>query len=299
VISAEASSNDANGGDLVGSLPGFAEGAAIPMGKITAAGLFIPPKARAFRMVAGEAIPDYPGTDRITDNSSDGSISVRLTAGERVLDVLPACIVVCGHDFSPDTSEPETLIDFFKEELQISPTAPSGNLHNQAARALDEAALKSSTADFAPGVEMSLGRRREETEVVDVKSVFYSSSQDQRVDPRESRVRYKTSLADAGPGAVPGQLTSGLCSPWQSDYMACIGYWTEHLPPEVYLREDAATIVKEFRKQYADTSATAATLTTGDDLDRHIDQVGVARLRSGKKVETERGPGDDIQDRIA
>ena len=81
--------------------------------------------------------------------------------------------------------------------------------------------------------------------------------------------------------------------------MACIGYWTEHLPPEVYLREDAATIVKEFRKQYADTSATAATLTTGDDLDRHIDQVGVARLRSGKKVETERGPGDDIQDRIA
>jgi hypothetical protein len=216
--------------------------------------------------------------------------------GERVLDALPACIVVCGHDFSPDTSEPKTLVDFFKDRLQIPSTAPSGNLHNQAARALDEAALESTTADFAPGIEMSLG---DEGEVIDVRSVFYSSSQDPRIDPRESRVRYKTSLPDPGPGAVPGQLTSGLCSPWQSDYTACVGYWAEHLPREVYLNEGTSTIVKEFRKQYADTSPTAATLTTADDFDQHIDQMGVARLRSGKKVETERGPGDDVQDRVA
>jgi hypothetical protein len=292
VISAAASSGDANGGQLVGSLPGFAQGATIPLGQITSTGLFIPPKADSFRMVAGEGLPPYPGSDRAADNSCDGSVTVRLTKGRKVLDVLPACIVVCPQDFSPDTSEPTSLVDFFKRELQISPTPPPpGNLHNQAARALDEAALKSSTERFHPGVEMSFA---EDTEVPDVKSICYLTSQDPRVDPRESRVRYKTSLTDTGPGAVPGQLTSGLCSPWQSDYAACVGYWAEHLPPQAYLDEDTSTIVREFRKQYSDTSSGAATLQDAEDFDRHVDKVGVVRVRMGKKVETERNPGDDI-----
>src|SRR5215475_3986862 len=44
VIAAEASSDDANAGVLTGSLPTFAEGAAIPLGQITATGLFLPAK---------------------------------------------------------------------------------------------------------------------------------------------------------------------------------------------------------------------------------------------------------------
>jgi hypothetical protein len=298
VISAEASSGDANAGQLTGSLPGFDEGAAIPLGQITATGLFIPPKARAFRMHAGDALPGYPGSDKVVDSSCDGVITVHLTQAGQNLDVIPACIAVSPQDYSPETSEPTSLVDFFKRELGISSSAPRGNLHNQAARALDELALTSTTEDFSPGVEMCFVD--DTTEVADVKSVFYLNSQDPRIDPRESRVRYKTSLSDTGPGAVLGQLTSGLCSPWQSDYAACIGYWAEHLPTKAYLDEETSTLVNLFRKKYADTSSSADTLSgEPDGIDRHLDKVGVVRLQSGKKVETERGPGDDLKGVVA
>jgi hypothetical protein len=265
------------------------------MGQITATGLFIPPKSRAFRMHAGAALPGYPGNDKFVDNSCDGLITVRLTKAGQSLDVLPACIAVCPQDYSPETSEATSLVD--KRELQISPSAPPGNLHNRAAMTLDESALKSTTERFHPGVEMSF---KDDTEVVSVKTVFYLNDQDPRVDPRESRVRYKTSLADSGPGAVPGQLTSGLCSPWQSDYSLCIGYWTEHLPPQSYLDEATSTVVSLFRKKYSDTSLSAATLYGDPDgIDRHIDEAGVVRVQSGKMVETERKLGDDMQDVVA
>ena len=312
VISAQASSDDANGGKLTGKLDGYDEGGAIPLGQITAAGVFIPPVSRAFRKTAGEALPSFPGSDRVVDNSCDGEISVRLNSkggktggkksgkkggkkGGQLPDVLSACIVVCGHDFSPDTSEDTSLIDFFKRELQISPTAPLGNLHNQAARTLDEAALRPATEDFFPGIEVSFGNN---TEVPSVKSICHQSSQDPRIDPREARIRYKAALNDTAPGAVPGQLTSGLCSPWQSDYMACVGFWAEHLPPRAYLDENESTIVRLFRRRYDDQesgpSTDSGTLQTADDFDQYLDQIGVVRLRDGKKVETERGPGDDI-----
>jgi hypothetical protein len=294
VIFAEASSDDANAGQLIGSLPGFDEGAAIPLGQITTTGLFIPPKARAFRLRAGDALPDYPGNDEVADNSCDGVVTVHLTKAGQNLGVIPACIVVSPQDYSPETSEPTSLVDFFKRELQISSLAPAGNLHNEAARTLDELALKSTTERFAPGVEMSF------TEVPSVKGICYLNSQDPTIDPRESRVRYKTSLADTGPGAVPGQLTSGLCSPWQSDYAACIGFWAEHLPPRAYLDEETSTVVNLFRKTYADTSSSANTLSGDPDgIDRHLDKVGVVRLQSGKKVETERDPGDDLKGLVA
>jgi hypothetical protein len=297
VISAQASSDDANAGQLTGSLPGFDEAAEVPLGQITATGLFIPPKARAFRAHAGDALPSYPGSPKVADNSCDGVITVQLTKAGQNFDVLPACIVVCPQDYSPETSESTSLVDFFKRELQISSSAPVGNLHNQAAKALDELALQSSTERFSPGVEMSF---EEDTEVTSVKSVFYLNSQDPRIDPRESRVRYKTSLGDTGPGAVPGQLTSGLCSPWQSDYSACIGFWAEHVPPRAYLDEETSTQVSFFRKKYSDTSSGAATLASDPDaIDRYIDQAGVVRLQSGKKVETERDPGDDMHDIVA
>ncbi len=36
-----------------------------------------------------------------------------------------------------------------------------------------------------------------------------------------------------------------------------------------------------------------------DGMDRHVDKIGVLRVLSGKRVETERGPGDDIGDLVA
>ena len=89
-------------------------------------------------------------------------------------------------------------------------------------------------------------------------------------------------------------MTSGLCSTWQGDYSACKGYWTEHLPIEVYLDEDTSTAVDLFRRKYADTGTGVTELSTQDELNDGIDRIGVVRLRSSKKVETERDPGDDI-----
>jgi len=281
-ISAEASS-DAKGGRLTGSLAGFDEGAAIPMGQITADGVFIPPKTGVFRKTAGDDVPGFPGSATVVDNSCDGMVTVSLVKDGKALDVLPACIVVCAHDFSPDVDPDTSLLDALKDALQISPKASPGNLHNQAARNLDEAALAPGTGIFDPGIEMSLNTPT--SEVLNVQGVFYQNSQDPRVDPREMRVRYKSAPTDQG--AVPGQLTSGLCSPWQSDYTACVGFWTDHLPPDVFRDVSASDSVRLFRKQRADTSPLAATLRSGDDF-LLVDQVGVARLRSGKLVETER-----------
>jgi hypothetical protein len=293
VISAAASSDDANGGTLVGSLPEFDEGAEIPLGQITATGLFIPPKAGVFRKTAGEPVPPYPALSRtVADTTCDGSVSVRLVKDGQELPVLPACIFVAPQDFSPDVNPPLNLGDFLRDELQISPSAPPGNLHNQTARALDEAALKPATQDFDPGFEVCFADSR--SEVIDVKSVFYNSSQDPRIDPREMRVRYKSAAGDQG--AVLGQLTSGLCSPWQGDFTACVGYWSEHLPTQAYLDEASSTPVQVFRKEYANQSSSAPVLKTGNDFTRHVDEIGVVRLIDSKRVETERNPGDDIVD---
>jgi hypothetical protein len=303
VISAEASS-DKNEGKLTGSLPGFDEGAQIALGQITSTGLFIPPLAGVFRQKRGASIPGFPGTNTIADNSCDGTVTVRLIQGGQPvgIEVLPACIVVCPQDFSPDTTESwrgkETLVDYFKRTLEPAGSNPYAKPQEQAARALDKAALEAGTADFHPGVEMSFGQS---TEVADIKSVFYQNSQNPKVDPREMRIRYKSGQNDQG--AVPGQLTSGLCSPWQADYAACIGYWTEHLPAEVYSDENSSTIVQMFRKKSSDMSPSAETLVGDADGLVHVDKVGVARLRlgSGRKVETGRqpSPDGDIEDKIA
>ena len=293
VISAAASSDDENGGTLVGSLPEFEEGEVIPLGQITATGLFIPPMGGVFRRTAGEPVPPYPALSQtVADTSSDGSVSVRLVRDGQELPVLPACIVVAPQDFSPDANPPQNLGDFLREELQISPSAPPGNIHNQTARALDEAVLKPATQAFDPGYEVCLADSR--SEVIDVRSVFYQSSQDPLVDPREMRVRYQSAPGDQG--AVPGQLTSGLCSPWQGDFTACVGYWTENLPTQAYLDEDTSTVIKVFRKEYANQSSDAPALRSGDDFTRHVDEIGVVRVIDSKRVETERNPGDDIVD---
>ena len=200
-------------------------------------------------------------------------------------------------DFSPDadpvdrfSGESNTLPMFLRRALQIPDSAPTGNLHNQTAQALDEAAIKSGTQDFDPGFEVCLADNR--SEVVDIKSVFYQASQDPFIHPREMRVRYRSLPSDRG--AVPGQLTSGLCSPWQGDFTACIGYWSEHLPTDGYLDEDSSIGVELFRKEYDDYSASSGSLRTGDDFTDHVDKIGVARIRNSKRIETERDPGDDI-----
>lgn len=297
VISAEATSDDENKGYLAGSLEDFDEGADIPLGQITPEGIFIPPTGGVFRKSPGLPIPPFPShTNEIADTSSDGSIGCTLN-GIEAPPVLPACIIVAPADFSPDVNpipNPNAaLLEHLQQEVLSSSSTASGTLHNQTARELDEAALRPCTSRAIPGYEVSIGSR---SEIADLKSVFYNSNDDPLIDPRELRIRYKEGAAD--PGATLGQLTSGLCSPWQTDFTACTGFWHENLPVEVFLDENAQVDVDLYRKNYDDTGTFPPPdrLTTGDDYDRHVDKVGVARMIDSKLTETERDPGDDIID---
>lgn len=295
-ILASASSDDPSGGYLVGNLAGFQEGAAIPMGQITTDGLFIPPLARVFRRsLPGIPIPQYPQhTKLIADNTSDGSVAIALSGPAAGIPVLPACIVVAPGDYAPDSYPAETpsesLVHRLRQELGI-PMTPAGNPHNLAAERIDVEALRPATGDFAPGFEVSFGGRGE---VRQVAPLFLSAAANPLVDPREMRVAYNA--APAANGAVRGQLTSGLCSPWQTDFTACVSYWTENLPEMAYLDEDQNQLVSVYRREYADYDPIEADgrLYLGDDFDQHQDKVGVVRIINGKEVETERDAGDDI-----
>ena len=293
VISAEASSEDANSGMLIGTLPQFDEGSEIPLGQIRSDGVFLPPSGAVFRKTADAVIEDFPAVSTVVaDTTGDGVVTAELAVDGQNLPVVPACIIVAPQDFSPDTQESYTLYDFLRDELNVQTTSP-GNIHNVTARTIDAAALAPATADFAPGIEVDLGSGR--SEVTDLGSIFSRSGIDPFADPREIRVRYKSDPADRG--AVPGQLTSGLCSTWQGDFTACVGYWAEHLPDSAYLDEQNSTEVRFFRREYADTSSGAPTLVNGrdgEDFEKHVDKMGVVRLRSGLRLETERSSGDDV-----
>jgi hypothetical protein len=295
LFGATASSDDAQQGKLVGKLPAFAEGQSIPLGQITSTGLFIPPKAGVFRETAGMAVPDYPDfTFGIADTTSDGSIRVALDGPAQNIPVLPAWIIVAPGDYSPDVdSEPvpsESLLVLLREKLGSS-AGTAVNIHNETARRLDEAAIQPCSADWLPGFETSMGSR---SEVPDIKALFYSSQTDPAIHAGEMRIKPKE--GGSGTGAIPGQLTSGLCSPWQTDFTACIGYWAENLPLTAFLDEDNQVSVRVYRKQYSNFSASAPRLRHGDDFERHQDEIGVVRLINGKPIETERKPGDDIID---
>jgi hypothetical protein len=292
---ASASSDDAQQGRLVGRLPGFAEGEAVPLGQITSNGVFIPPRAGVFREIPGDPVPNYPDfTPRIADSTSDGIIRVALDGPAQNIPVLPAWIVVAPGDYSPDVDpqpvESESLPIKLKAVLGSS-GATAGNIHNETARRLDEMAIQPCTADWSPGFETSMGGR---SEVPDIKALFYSSQTDPLIHAGEMRIRPKGSPADTG--AIPGQLTSGLCSPWQTDFTACIGYWSEDLPTTAFLDEATQTPVRVYRKEYSNFSASAPRLTSGDDFERHQDKIGIVRIVNSRQIETERNPGDDIVD---
>ncbi len=163
VFSASASSDDASGGMLTATLPAFAEGQAIPLGQITAGGLFVPPKAAVFREVSGTAVPSYPDfTPSIADTTSDGVVRVALSGPAERIPVLSAWIVVAPGDYSPDVDpEPvftESLLVHLKT-LIASTTGSTGTIHNETARRIDEMSIKPASADWAPGFEVSFGDR--------------------------------------------------------------------------------------------------------------------------------------------
>jgi len=293
VISATAQS-DAGGGRLIGRCGDFEEGQNIDLGTITPDGFFIPPLAKVYARRAGDSMeqggfhnPDF------ADNTSDGTISVELidqrTNTPLTIPTFDAWIAVAPQDFAPDWDDvgDANLLTYLTELLAL-PNQPPANAINQQARAIDRSVLASGTAIFSPGIEVNLQNM--------TNSKFYAGAA--LNDPDEVRVRPGSS--PAGPGTLPGELTAGLCSPWQFDFLACTCYWWPNSRPDTAFRNDAnGPNVNWLRRNPDELGANlpSGTLSTRADIVRHVDEFGIIRKQGDKRVEVERN--NDIEPDVA
>jgi hypothetical protein len=284
VISASARS-DQNGGRLIGRCGDFAgSGQAIELGDIAPDGVFTPPISAVHSRVAGAPIPTGGMYDTdFTDNTSDGVVSVVLTdlASHQPLNQpsLDAWVVVGPQDFAPDLDDQDTNnLELYLTELLLLPNAPPPTPLNGQARALDREVLRRGTAVFSPGIELSLPQGETAREM------FHTPAS--LGDADEVRIRPGSSLG--GPGTLPGELTLGLCSPWQFDFRACTCHWWPNHRPDLAFQAPGGPSVNWLRRTAADASPAAAKLTTNEDFIRHVDELGIIRSAAGAAVEHER-----------
>lgn len=292
VIQAEATS-DANDGKLIGSLAQFPNADQIPLGQITPEGLFIPPKAQIYRFDPAAPFPNFGLHHKdISDNTCDGFVTVELTdtaTGNAItLKTFGAWILVTPPDFAPETDDDEepgsdfqTTLEQYLVTLLHLPNLPPALPVNQAAREIDRNILRRCTGDFRPGIETSLG----EFSAGELAALLYSTVN--TGDPDEVRFASEDEVGPAG--AHPGELTSGLCSPWQFDFEACeCNYWPAQRPDSAFRDETTPVKVKWIRKRAADSGGALGMLTTKKDFVDHVDKLGILRERNGRVVETER-----------
>jgi L-Lysine epsilon oxidase N-terminal len=298
-------SSDANGGQVVAQLSSFAQGQNIPLGQITPQGLFIPPQAKVIQRNQDTTRSEGLHDPNITDNTSDGFVTVALkdrdTGSVISIPTLEAGVWVTPQDFSPDVFDDEpglfapdpdkrTLVQFLVTGLNLQDVAPV-NPVNQTARRLDRDALKPATSDFRPGIEChpkqpSSGGGNTQA-IQDFASRLYAPSA--TGDPDEIRLAPKTTAG--GGGALPGELTSGLCSPWQFDFIACsCDYWASQRPDLLFKDASATDQVAWLRKKVSDVGQAPAggSLDSAEQIIAEVDQLGVARKVGGQIVETER-----------
>lgn len=285
-IVAEARS-DQNGGQLIGQLNGFVEGGNIPLGEIRPDGHFIPPKARIFKETA--TTQNNGGLHRrdICDNAGDGFIWATITdqaTGQPVsAPVRSAYVLIAPQDFNPERDDPDIyplrphLYDYFLQQTGRQNVNP-GDPVNATARDLDREALERCTTDFLPGIEFSPDH------AASAINLFYSAAD--LDDPNELRVAPRSV---PGQGAEPGELTAGLCSPWQNDFIACTcTYWAAQRPDFTFPDDTSTTQVHWLRKEAANHNPGAPQLTSANDIINHVDKLGVLRDHGNRVVETER-----------
>ncbi len=192
--------------------------------------------------------------------------------------------LIAPADFAPDQTDPEVypgrqhLYDWFLQQVggqNVTPVNPV----NAAARELDRQALERCTTDFNPGLEFS------PLAFPTIASIFFPAAE--VGDGNELRVLLRES--PLSPGASPGEMTMGLCSPWQFDFLACTcSFWAAQRPDSAFKDEHAAPKVKWLRKRVEDTSTTPVSIGTNAELIQHVDKLGVLRVRSQQVVESER-----------
>lgn len=289
--------SDQSDGQLVGALSDFHGASEIPLGRIHSDGVFEPPVSMLYRRHEGESLPVSGMTlSNFADNTSDGTITVILrdiSSGARVeADVFPAWIAVAPPDFAPETdghyeseSQGKNLIHYMFENLGYEEhSTPT----NATARQLDRSHLRRGAGHFAPGIEVDRPRRNS----------FYAA--DELGDTGEVRVSL-SNLANPARGQLPGQMTEGLCSPWQGDFKACTcSHWVAHRPDTVVSDEGTGAPAKWLRRISTDVGLEpdAGQISHLQEWVDHVDKLGIVRGDNSQNPdeapEHERGDGDDV-----
>lgn len=97
---------------------------------------------------------------------------------------------------------------------------------------IDYFMLRTINGDYHPGMEVCLSHNYDRIEENFVpenafmsRNLLYTQENEIRVQPYDEINKE---------GTKPGQLTSGLCSTWQGDLMACFNWWTAEYPLIAY-----------------------------------------------------------------
>jgi hypothetical protein len=285
--------SDVNGGLLSGRCGDFpGDGQNVQLGEIRSDGRIIPPLAQMYSRNPGAPIPPAGMWNKdFADNVSDGVISVELidqgTGRPLTIPVLEAWIVVAPPDFAPDWDDlgANNLENRLIDILNLPNQTPAHPV-NRAAREIDRLVLKRGTAHFGPGIEIANP----------VPEMFHSGAA--VGDPDEVRVRPGASFG--GPGTTPGEMTLGLCSPWQFDFRACTCSNWPNQRPDTAFRENANGAEIDWLRRYASEDGVdppGGQLETNADFVRHVYELGLVRREGDDHVEKERS--NDIPPEVA
>lgn len=281
-IAAAGSATGSEKAELKGNNPWDAS-KKITLGFITGQGLFIPGYGGVARKDPQSTIAPYPADQDTNldcaDSTADGSISVTLDGTG--IPVIPACVVCAPQEHSPDVNAgdpallagnvlPEQIFgnnaDWttgMKELLGITGDPPSNT-----GTKMDAAIIATTNGEYNPGMEMSFDFTRTEFKRPDLPKLFFKRGTN-FIWTDEIRPKYKTAATEPD-GALPGQLTSGLCSTWQGDLSACLEYWTAEFPQGVLSNDQARFLFRE-------ACDSDEQISEPEKINELADQMGVAR----------------------
>jgi len=220
----------------------------VNLGAITGEGVFIPAKGGVARENEGSKIDRYPasasGNLECSDTSCDGEISaVIIDNGNPVnQSIIPAWVVSAPSQHAL-TLTPTMAVEMADNFGLFDPTNANNNKDwlrttksllgiNGAIydpTGLDVLMMTTMNGDYNPGMEVNIGDMSRIENGVNPEKFFYPRNSG-HISSNEIRIEPK----DTTNGTIPGQLTSGLCSTWQGDMMACLNWWTAENPSQAY-----------------------------------------------------------------
>lgn len=296
-ITAKATANHLDSHAELNGVSPWDSSKAINLGTITGKGLFIPPKGGVVRKKADSKIDLYPadagGDLECCDTSCDGQISAVISnIGEfNVVPVISAWVIATPSKHAL-TLTPVIAEDMRKNLGSFDPANANQNANwliatksllgiNEASpvydpTGLDVPMMATMNADYNPGMEVNLGSANNRIENgVQTKNFFFPRGRN-NINTNEIRVEPQNTAN----GAIPGQLTSGLCSTWQGDMMACLNYWTAENPNQAYGSNGQVEVViyKE--------SDPHVTMDTPEEINKDMDFRGIVDYKH---------EGDDIR----